>query len=126
MAAGPRNRTLRVSDAEREEVAETLRREHVNGRIDVVEFQDRLERCLAAKTYADLDALLADLPGSEPARPRRSLTWPAPIVLVPIALIALVAATHGRVLWLAFPFFCFFVLRPLVWGSWHRGYRGRW
>jgi hypothetical protein len=127
---GPSDRSLRVGDAERDAVGEVLRREHVNGRIDAVEFQERLERSLVARTYADLDALVADLPGAEPRRDhraRRRTVWPWPLGLVPLLLIAMIA-TRGHVLWLAFPFFALFVLRPLVWRSWGRGYRGygRW
>jgi hypothetical protein len=127
---GPSDRSLRVGDAEREAAGETLRREHVNGRIDAVEFQERLGRSLVARTYADLDALVSDLPGPEPRRHRRvgSRTpslWP--LGLVPLVVIAMIASS-GRVLWLAFPLFALFVLRPLVWRSWGRGYRGygRW
>ena len=58
---------LRASDAERERVAEALRRHHVDGRIDTDELQERLERCYAARTGSDLDALLADLPGEAPS-----------------------------------------------------------
>ncbi len=43
-------------------MGEILRREHVAGRLDADEFADRYGRCLAAKTYAELDGLLADLP----------------------------------------------------------------
>jgi hypothetical protein len=38
---------------------------HVAGRLDSREFQERLERCLEAKTYAELDELVADFPGEE-------------------------------------------------------------
>jgi hypothetical protein len=120
---GPRDRNLRVGDAEREAVGEILRREHVNGRLDVVEFQERLDRSLVAKRYADLDALVADLPGTESPRRRRRAhgwaPWPWPLGLVPLAVIAIIAS-GGRVMWLAFPLFAFFVLRPLVWRSWGR------
>jgi hypothetical protein len=128
--SGPRDRRLRVGDREREAVAEVLRREHVNGRIDAVEFQERLERSLTAKTYADLDALVADLPGERAPRRRRGPAWtprPWPLAIVPLLVVAIVAS-GGRVLWLAFPLFFFFVVRPLAWRSWGRGYRGhgRW
>jgi len=127
----PRDRSLRVGDAEREAVGEILRREHVNGRLDVIEFQERLDRSLVAKTYADLDALVADLPGSEAPRRRRAqgwTPWPWPLGVVPLIVIAMVIASGGHVIWLAFPFVVLFVLRPLVWRSWgcrYRGY-GRW
>jgi hypothetical protein len=127
---GPSDRSLRVGDAERDAVGEILRREHVNGRIDAAEFHERLDRSLTAKTYADLDALVADLPGAERPRTRRAhawTPWPWPLGLVPLIVIALIA-TGGHVLWLAFPLFFFFVVRPLVWRSSGRGYRGygRW
>ena len=47
---GPRDRHLRVGDAEREAVAGILRAQYVAGRLDSDEFEQRLERCLAAKT----------------------------------------------------------------------------
>ena len=48
--SGPRDRQLRVGNAEREAVVEILRREHLAGRLDNDEFDARLARCLAAKT----------------------------------------------------------------------------
>jgi DUF1707 SHOCT-like domain len=127
---GPRDRSLRVGNSERDAVGEILRREHVNGRLDAVEFQERLDRSFAAKTYADLDALVADLPGTEPTRRHRAhawTPWPWPLGLVPLAVIAIIAS-GGHIIWLAVPLFALFVLRPLVLRSWGRGYRGygRW
>jgi hypothetical protein len=128
---GPRDRRLRVGDEERDAVADILRREHVKGRLDAVEFQERLDRCLVAKTYAHLDELVADLPGDAPPRRRRSFAWlplPWPVALVPLAVVAVIVASGGRALWLAFPLLVFFVLRPLVWRPWGRGPHGygRW
>lgn len=125
--SGPRDRTLRVGDAERDAVGEILRREHVNGRLDAIEFQERLDRAFAAKTYSELDALIADLPGNEPPRALREFGWRPrlwPVGIVPLAVIAVAVASGGHVIWLAFPLFALFVLRPLVWRSWGRGYRG--
>src|SRR3954471_3820293 len=59
---------LRASDAERERVAETLRRHHLDGRLDTDELQERLERAYAARTTGELAPLLADLP-AQPRRP---------------------------------------------------------
>jgi hypothetical protein len=119
---GPRDRQLRVGDKERDAVAEILRQRHLEGRLDVDEFQARVERCLAAKTYADLDALLADFPrDAEPARRRYRGPWPFPGVLVPIVLaVALFGGFH--LAWLAVPLFFFFVVRPMLWRS--SGLRG--
>src|SRR3954471_28424 len=79
-SSSPDSPGLRASDAEREHVAEALRRHHLDGRLDTEELQERLERAYAARTTGELAPLLADLPGErEPARrPRPSAPWPAP------------------------------------------------
>jgi hypothetical protein len=128
---GPRDRALRVGDRERDAVAEILRQHHVEGRLDADEFQERLERCLAAKSYRDLDRLTDDLPSHETAqgRPGRGRTlpfWrvvPLPLaVLIPLAVVAAIVLSGGHLVWLAFPLL-FFALRPLVWRSWACGPR---
>jgi Domain of unknown function (DUF1707) len=60
---------LRASDAEREAVAERLRRAAGEGRLDPEELEERLGRAYAARTRRDLDALVADLPGAAAPRP---------------------------------------------------------
>jgi hypothetical protein len=109
----PRDRRLRASDGDRDAVTGILQRAHVSGRLDAEEFQERLDRCLRAKTYAELDTVIADLP-SEESLPRRVSLLPLPVVVVPLALVAAIAVSHGRLAWLAFPLF-FFVARPLIW-----------
>jgi hypothetical protein len=63
---------LRVSDADRERVAERLRDAAGEGRLTIEELDERLESAYAARTGADLVTLTADLPetvsGTEPAR----------------------------------------------------------
>ena len=124
-AGSPRNRSLRVGDKERDAVGEILRRAHVEGRLDNDEFQVRIERCLTAKTYADLDGLIADFPRDAPdAGPTQqrpgSRPWPVPFMFLPLAVIAAVAI-GSHVAWLAIPLLFFFVVRPLVWRAWGRG-----
>lgn len=53
---------LRVSDAERHQVAEVLRQAAGEGRIDLEELDERLEATFSAKTYADLVPITEDLP----------------------------------------------------------------
>jgi DUF1707 SHOCT-like domain len=122
--SGPRDRGLRVSDTEREAVADILREQHLQGRLTSDEFHERLDHCLTAKTYAELDALVADFPATEARSSQgRGCGWrPWPFVLVPFVLIA-IAASGGHLFWLAFPLIFFFVIRPLLWRS--RGFRGR-
>jgi hypothetical protein len=124
---GPRDRSLRVGDKERDAVSEILRQRHVEGRLDSDEFQTRLERCFAAKTYAELDQLVMDFPRDEaehrPTSLRRGRSWPLALPFLFFVLIAALAG--GHVGWLAVPLLLFFVVRPLVWGA--RGSRpGAW
>jgi Domain of unknown function (DUF1707) len=60
---------LRTSRADREQVVGILKAAFVQGRLTKDEFDLRIGRVLASRTYADLDALTADLP-AELARPR--------------------------------------------------------
>lgn len=53
---------MRVSDAERDQVAEVLREAAAQGRITLDELDERLNAVYAAKTYADLEPVTADLP----------------------------------------------------------------
>src|SRR4051794_33849287 len=112
---GPKDRQLRVGDTEREAVGDILRREHLAGRIDNEEFDERVARSLAAKTYDDLDQLIRDLPGSEPEL-RRRVERPAwqpralAYVLLPFVVAAIIFS-HGRAVWLFVPFI-WLVVRP--------------
>jgi Domain of unknown function (DUF1707) len=113
---GPRERNLRAADADRDTVAEALREQHLAGRLDTDELQERIERCYAAKTYADLDTLLEDLPGEDRSARERTTRWHVPrMALFPVLplLIVALALSHGRVLWLAVPLAFFFFTRPL-------------
>ena len=66
LTASTRGAEPRAGDAEREQVAEKLRVAAGEGRVDLAELEDRLERAYRAKTYSELDALLADLPDQRP------------------------------------------------------------
>lgn len=75
----------RIADTDRDRVVATLRRHCTEGRITLDEFSDRVGAVYAARTDADLDALLRDLPvpppgdaagaGHATTRPRRSVKW---------------------------------------------------
>ena len=122
---------MRASDADREAMAEILRRHYAAGRLDAQEFEERIDRCYAAKRLSDLDELLTDLPreqapkpAPEPGRPWRGYRprWGiAAVVPIVIALIALHALTGGHFLWLLFPLI-FFLFRPF--GCWFGAGRG--
>jgi hypothetical protein len=56
-------RELRVSDAERAHVVEVLQKAIGHGLLSLDEFTERTDAALAAKTRAELNAVLVDLPG---------------------------------------------------------------
>lgn len=58
---------MRASDAERERVAERLRDAVAEGRLDMEEFDQRLDAAYRARTHGDLEPLVRDLPA--PAGP---------------------------------------------------------
>ncbi|MEU6067256.1 DUF1707 domain-containing protein [Streptomyces sp. NPDC047082] len=60
---------LRASDADRERVAEVLRDALAEGRLDMEEFEERLEATYSARTYRELAPITRDLPGPEVAAP---------------------------------------------------------
>jgi hypothetical protein len=70
MAAGA-ERHHRASRADREQVIDVLKAAFVQERLTRAEFDQRVGQALASRTYADLDALTADIPGgltrTEPA-----------------------------------------------------------
>jgi Domain of unknown function (DUF1707) len=74
---------LRAGHADREQVIETLKTAFVDGRLTKSELAARTGRALAARTYADLAALTADIPAGavEPVEP--VTTVPAPAVPAP-------------------------------------------
>ncbi|MET7649462.1 DUF1707 domain-containing protein [Streptomyces sp. NPDC005486] len=60
--AAPGLPDLRASDADRERVAEVLRDALAEGRLDMAEFEERLEETYKARTYGELTPITRDLP----------------------------------------------------------------
>jgi Domain of unknown function (DUF1707) len=95
-------RQLRAADTDRREAAGRLLAEFEAGRLDLLEYDDRLARAYRAVTYADLDALFADLPAApgRPAAPTAPAGRPRPRsgpAAVPVLLAGLPKPL--RVLW---------------------------
>ena len=59
---------LRAADADRSAVATVLGEHMAAGRLTVAEYEERLTRAYAAKTYGELAELTTDLPDTVPAR----------------------------------------------------------
>ena len=75
VAAAPGGPGTRASDRERDAVVQRVQDAFAEGRLDDAEFDERTRTALTARTHAELDALLADLPAA-PAAPAAVL--PAP------------------------------------------------
>ena len=110
---------MRVSDAERAEVADRLSKHYSDGRLDEAEFNERIDQAMRAKTHADLSGLLADLPASEPSgtpragqasgsaapvpRPRptrRNHRFLELVLIVVVAVVAWNVLVHAFIPWL--------------------------
>ncbi|MEU8383378.1 DUF1707 domain-containing protein [Streptosporangium sp. NPDC048865] len=63
---------LRVGDAERDVVMESLREHYVQGRLTREELDERLEMTLSARTGGELARVSADLPGPDGPRPEEA------------------------------------------------------
>ena len=114
---------IRVSDAERSEVAELLGQHYADGRLDQAEFDERVGRTMAAKTRGDLTGLFDDLPetGAGAGGPRGPVAPSAPYqvrrrrgggIVRPLLLLALIFIC-ANIAWHAFTSLFFF--QPLVW-----------
>ncbi|MEV0896382.1 DUF1707 domain-containing protein [Actinoplanes sp. NPDC049802] len=73
---------MRAGDGDRQKVADQLKAALEEGRLDLSEYDERVQRAYAAKTYGDLDGLLDDLPGTVPVEksqvvPRQKVSAPA-------------------------------------------------
>ena len=120
----------RIGDAERDRAAEFLREHLAEGRLDQMEFDERLTQALTARTQADLDPLFSDLPGPKPGQPAggtgsfQAPPWqtpsnavsPRPVARVPaqrpnawgvasgiawpVVIVAIIALNGGAMWWL--------------------------
>ena len=122
------NPQMRISDADRAEVADRLSKHYSDGRLDQAEFNERLDRAMNAKTQADLNGLFADLPATDepgktvkavrPSDRRPRSRHPVQRVLG-LILITVVAIFVARALmWPFFGFFGFFghvLFVPVPW-----------
>jgi Domain of unknown function (DUF1707) len=62
MASNP---NIRASDADRDRIVTALRENLAEGRLTTEEFDERLDKALAAKTMGELEGLMADLPSTD-------------------------------------------------------------
>jgi len=63
-AGGTGRGQMRAADADRDRAVSFLTTAYTEGRLDKDEYDARLETALSARTYADLDHVVSDLPGA--------------------------------------------------------------
>lgn len=75
---------VRVGDADREAVAAQLREHFADGRLTLEELNERLDQTFAAKTKADLNTVMRDLPQAA-GMPYGGTAWQGPAWQGPLA-----------------------------------------
>ncbi|SNR65034.1 Cell wall-active antibiotics response 4TMS YvqF [Actinomadura mexicana] len=97
---------MRASDADRDEVADRLREALAEGRITPEEHAERIDAVYNAKTYAELEPVLSDLPSQHMPRPRvdlRKEQAPAPPSPQSPHLVAVFSGAERKGRWLVEP-----------------------
>lgn len=103
---------LRASHADREQVIDVIKAAFVQGRLAKDEFDQRIGRVFASRTYADLAYLTADIPArliqaqasQEPAQPPAQISmdkrvirsWASATVMLPGMVVAASALQSGQ------------------------------
>ena len=115
---------LRVSDAERNEVADKLSRHFSDGRLDQTEFKERLDAAMSARTQGELAGLFDDLPSlaseppPSPTRRRRMVPFLVLLAFIAVAAGSTISVMHAlQIPWLLLAAIAFFL--------WHRAGRHR-
>jgi uncharacterized protein DUF1707 len=89
------NVRMRAGETDRIQVAQLLTDAAAQGRLQMSDYEDRLTKAYAAKTYDELDRLRSDLLGSSVSPQRGGTCNPAPSML----LLAIMSAFERRGRW---------------------------
>ncbi len=90
-----RNRSEPAADTDRMQAAQLLADAAASGQLPMTEYEERLSKAYAAKTYDELDRLSADLPGAVTTSRRGGPLHPAPSTL----LLAIMSGFERRGRW---------------------------
>ncbi len=114
-AAGAGRGRLRAAHADRDQVIDVLKAGFVQGRLTKDEFDARVSKTSASRTYADLAVITADIPaGRAVAESRRTPAWtPQPgvawatgVIIAAVVLVSAVLIGKGRLIYLAVAIVC--------------------
>src|SRR5437870_3618142 len=94
---------LRVSDADRQAVVDQLSRHTGEGRLTLEEFEARVGEALNAKTAAELEVPLRDLPHDRPSASPAHTGFAVPVMLVAVLAIVAAAFVAPWTLWFVIP-----------------------
>ncbi|MGW0436169.1 DUF1707 SHOCT-like domain-containing protein [Micromonospora sp. NPDC003197] len=108
---------MRAADSDRTAVAEQLRIALNEGRLELHEYDERLQRTYAAKTYAELDALLVDLPATIPTQRSQLLPAADRSVVVPEEQVRYPGATRRWLVETWGTYFGAMTITTAVWGT---------
>ena len=96
--------SMRAADTDRDRTVERLRDAAAEGRLTPDDLERRLESALAARTYAELESLVADLPQRESPRPAaRECPELTPFLATSVLLVAIWALTGMGYFWPVWP-----------------------
>ena len=92
---------MRVSDAERSQMQDRLRRAHDVGQLDLYEFDERVKAVWAARTRGELSRVTADLPEAPPApaRPGVFSASPGGVAMRVLTIVWLGVVSMNLVIW---------------------------
>jgi hypothetical protein len=128
--------SLRASDADRDQIIDRLRKATAEGRLAAHELEQRVTTALRARTYAELDATVSDLPGAGRMTAPSTAGWavstvrahPALLLLaIPVGMVVAATLVALTTLW-AILVVAMFVLGHgghMHRGPWSYGSRGR-
>jgi hypothetical protein len=103
---------MRAGDSDRQAVADKLKQALDEGRLDLAEYDERLQRAYAAKTYGDLKGLLDDLPAA--TLPERAAATEPATTSAPVPQVSSARAGQLVRAWLG-GFGGIFVLGTVIW-----------
>ncbi len=100
---GKKRDLMRASDFDRDLTIARLRAALEDGRLDLAEFDDRVQAVYAAKTYGELKVPVADLPGEPDSAPavqaveaQRAALFAVVWLLIAIAMVMIAIGWIGR------------------------------